>query len=57
MLAGTGVVMCKYLGICSLNRKDITRREKLVRFGKASYWTPYRTVEQAIERAGLGENA
>ena len=49
--------MCKYLGICSLNRKDITRREKLVRFGKASYWTPYRTVEQAIERAGLGENA
>jgi hypothetical protein len=34
-------------------RKNKNRRYRLVKEGKASYWTPYRDIDGAIEKAGL----
>jgi len=37
----------------SKSKREYGRREYLVKRGKACFWFPYRSIEQAAQRAGL----
>lgn len=41
----------RHLGSKSV--REMNRLEALVRYGKASWWHPYRTVEMACDKAGI----